>query len=125
RALQFDHAALEHRDRGIGIPRIDETGILTLETRLALLCAVVDIALGEKQRFRRLAELRAQGPAMDKAGFGTIAGVSFSLRHVTSVVTTIENGHKKPAWKNFYRQGSHVSQRCLATYLKCVLRVRL
>src|SRR5262249_40884226 len=106
RALEFDHAALEHRNRGIGIARIDEAGVLALETRLALLRAVVDIALGEEQRFRGLAELRAQGAAVDEAGFGTITLCRTSLRHVTSDVTILENGHKKPAWKNFHRPGS-------------------
>ena len=61
--------------------------------------------MGEKQRFLRLAELRAQGTAMDQAGFGTITVGRFSLRHVTSVVTTIENGHKKTGLEKFPQAG--------------------
>src|SRR6185369_1234840 len=90
RALEFDHAALEHINRRIGIARIDKAGFMALEPGLALLRAVVDVALGEEQRLRRLAELRAQRAAMDEAGFGTIVLGRTSLRHVTSVVTTIE-----------------------------------
>src|SRR6187399_19913 len=62
---------------------------------------------------------------MHQLGFGTIALVRSSLRHVTSVVTTLENGHKKPAWKNFHRPGSHVSPACLATYLTWLQAGRL
>jgi hypothetical protein len=44
---------------------------------------------------------------------------------VTSDVTTIDNGHKKPAWKNFHRPGSHVSPACLAIYLTWLQAGRL
>jgi hypothetical protein len=40
--------------------------------------------------------LRAQRAGMDQPGFGTVTG---SLSHVTSIVTILKNGHKKPAWK--------------------------
>jgi hypothetical protein len=40
-------------------------------------------------------------------------------------VTILENGHKKPAWKNFHRPGSHVSPACLAIYLTWLQAGRL
>src|SRR6185436_1339252 len=89
-AFELDHAALEHRDVGVGKARIEKAGLLALEPRLALLGAVVDEALRQEQRFGRFPELRAQGAGMNQPGFGTIAGGSFSLRHVTSVVTTLK-----------------------------------
>ncbi|CUU13757.1 Deoxycytidine triphosphate deaminase EC 35413 CDS [Bradyrhizobium sp.] len=69
----------------VGIARIDEAGVLALEPRLALLGAVVDVALGQEQRLRRLAILRAQGAGMDQSGFGTVLrGGRRGLRHRTS-----------------------------------------
>ena len=73
-AFELDHAPLEHRDRRIGIARIDVAGVFALEARLALLGGVVDIALGEEQRLGGFAELRAQGSGMDQPGFGAVAG---------------------------------------------------
>ncbi len=58
------HAFLEHGDRRIGIARIDEAGLLPFEPRLGDLCALIDIALGEEERFRGLAVLRAQAAAV-------------------------------------------------------------
>jgi hypothetical protein len=49
-AFELDHAALEHRDVGIGKARIEKAGILALEARLALLGGVVDKALRQEQR---------------------------------------------------------------------------
>ena len=72
-AFELDHAALEHRDVGIGKARIEKAGILALEARLALLGGVVDEALRQEQRFGGLAELRAQRAGMHQPGFGTIA----------------------------------------------------
>ena len=59
---------------GIGKARIEIAGILALEARLALFGAVVDKALGQKQRFGCFAELRAQRAGMDQPGFGTVTG---------------------------------------------------
>ena len=56
----------------IGVARVDVAGLGVVEPRLALLGAVVDEALGDEQRLGGLAELRAQGPGMDEAGFGTV-----------------------------------------------------
>jgi hypothetical protein len=42
---------------------------------------------------------------MDQPGFRTIAGGRISLRHVTSVVTTLENGHKKTGLEKFPQAG--------------------
>ena len=106
-AFELDHAALEHRDRRIREARIDEAGILALEARLALLGGVVDVALGQEQRLRRLAELRAQGAGMDQAGFGTVwRGGRRGLRHSDLLCVTIENGHKKTGLDNFHGPGS-------------------
>src|SRR5262249_10779274 len=94
------------RDRRVGIARVDVAGVLALEPRLAQLGGLVDIALGEKQTFRCLAEFGTQRAGMHQPGFGTIAGGGLDLRHVTSCVTT-EMATKKPAWKNFHKPGSH------------------
>src|SRR5579883_69979 len=59
---------LEHRHRRIRIARIDEAGIVALEARLGRLHRVVEIALGQEQRFRRFLEIGAQGAAMDELG---------------------------------------------------------
>ena len=46
---------------------------------------------------------------MDQPGFGTVAGGGFSLRHVTSVVTTFKNGHKKTGLEKIPQAGiTHV-----------------
>jgi hypothetical protein len=46
---------------------------------------------------------------MNQPGFGTVAGGGrrgcFSLRHVTSVVTTIKNGHKKTGLEKIPQAG--------------------
>jgi hypothetical protein len=73
-AFELDHAALEHRDVGIGKARIEKAGVLALEPCFALFGGVVDKALGQEQRFGRFAELRAQRAGMDQPGFGTIMG---------------------------------------------------
>src|SRR3979411_1042570 len=82
-----------------GKARIDKAGIFALEARLALLGAVVNETLRQKQRLGCFAEGRAQGPGVHQPGFGTIAGGNWrccsSLRHVTSIVTILGNGHKK------------------------------
>ena len=65
-AFEQRHPLLEHRHGRIGEARIDEARILALEARLRELHRVVEIALGEKERFRRLLEARAQRPAMDQ-----------------------------------------------------------
>ena len=56
RAFQRAHALLEHIDGRIGIARIDETGLLALETRFRAFGRVVDVALRHVDRFRRLAK---------------------------------------------------------------------
>ena len=68
RALDERHPSLEHRNRRVGKARIDEARIVALEARLGDLHRVVEIALGEKQRFRRLFEPRPQRPAVDQLG---------------------------------------------------------
>ena len=73
RAFERRHARLEHCDRRIGEARILEARLFVLETALGLGGVLVDVALGEKQRFGSLAELRAQRAGMDQTGFGTIA----------------------------------------------------
>ena len=103
RAFELDHAALEHRDVGIGKARIEKARVLALEARLALLGGVVDKALRQEQRLGRFAELRAQGAGMHQPGFGAVAGGRRGrgeFRHVTSIVTTMKMVTKKPAWKN-------------------------
>ena len=72
RALEFGHALLEHVHGRIGETRILVAGVLALEAGLRLRGIVVDVALGEKQRLRRLAELRAQDAGLNQAGFGAV-----------------------------------------------------
>ena len=76
RAFKLDHAALEHRDVGVGEARIEKAGVFALEARLALLGAVVDKALRQKQRLGCFGELRAQGAGMNQPGFRAVMGVS-------------------------------------------------
>ena len=71
-ALELGDALLEHRHGRIGEARILVAGVLALEASLRLRGIVVDVALGEEQRLRRLAELRAQDAGLDQAGFGAI-----------------------------------------------------
>ena len=75
-AFERGHALLEHRDGRIGEARILVARLLALEARLGLRRAVVDVALGEEQRLRGLAELRAQGAGVDEAGFGAVLAAS-------------------------------------------------
>ena len=56
----------------VGVARIDVARDLAGEARLALLRALVDVALGQEQRLRDLAELRAQRAGMHQAGFGAV-----------------------------------------------------
>ena len=72
-AFERRHARLEHRHRRIGEARVLVAGLFVLEAPLGLGGAVVDIALGEKERLGGFAELRAQRAGMDEAGLGTIA----------------------------------------------------
>ena len=69
-AFQQAHALLEHGDGRVGEARVDEAGVLVLEAGLGLLGAVVDEGLGEEQRLRRLAELRAQRAAVHEQRLG-------------------------------------------------------
>ena len=65
-ALEQRHPLLEHRYGRIGEARIDEARIVALEARLGQLHRVVEIALGEEERFRRLFEPRSQRAAVDQ-----------------------------------------------------------
>ena len=76
-ALEIRHAGLEHAHGRIGEARILEARNLALEARLRLRRIVVDVALGEKQRFRRLVELRAQDSGLDEVRLGAVV----ALRH--------------------------------------------
>ena len=90
RAFEQRHALLEHRDRRVGEARIDETRVLAFEARLRVLHRVVEIALGQEQRLRGLAELRAQRAAVDRAGWRAAAA---------RVAGGARNGH----WRSFPR----------------------
>ncbi len=72
RALEGGHAAFEHGDGRIGEARIEEAGRRAREALLAFLGAVIDEALGQKERFGRLAELRAQRARLHEARFGVV-----------------------------------------------------
>ncbi len=73
-AFEQRHALLEHPHGGVREARVDEAGVLALEARLGGLGGLVDEALRQEQRFRRLAEGRAQGAAVDEAGGGAEGG---------------------------------------------------
>ena len=72
RAFERGHALLEHGDGRIGEARILVARVLVLEAPLGGERAVVDVALGEEQRLRGLAELRAQRAGMDQTGLGAV-----------------------------------------------------
>jgi hypothetical protein len=66
-ALEGGDAVLEHGDRRIAEARILEVRALALEGRLGFLGAVVGVARGEKERFRRLVEIAAHLAAAHRA----------------------------------------------------------
>ena len=68
RTFQRAHALLEHVDGRVGVARIDEAGLLALEARLGGFGGLVDIALRQVDRFRRLAVLGAQRARMHELG---------------------------------------------------------
>ncbi len=98
-AFERGHALLEHGHGRVGIARIDVTRRLAGEARLALLGARIDIALGEEQRLRRLAELRAQRAGMNQLGFGAV-GLLGRRGHVALLAATFV-ANKKPAGEKF------------------------
>ena len=98
-ALECRHALLEHRHGRIGEARILEARLFALEAGLGLRGTVVDVALGEKQCFRGLAELRAQRAGMDEAGF---RGGSDRVRTRTSALLWPK---KKPGREEYPRAG--------------------
>jgi len=65
-AFEQRHASLEHCDRRVGEARIDKARSVAFEARLGDLHRVVEIALGEKERFRRLVETRSHRTAVDQ-----------------------------------------------------------
>ena len=71
-AFERRHALLEHRDGRVGETRILKTRLFVLEAPLGLFRIFVNVALGEEQRFGRLAILRAQRAGMHQTGFGTV-----------------------------------------------------
>ncbi len=71
-AFERRHALFEHGHGRIGEARILEARLFVLEAALGLRGAVVDIALGQKQRLGGLAELRAQRAGMHEPGFGAV-----------------------------------------------------
>ena len=123
-AFERDHALLEHRNRRIGVARIDVAGVLSLEARLAQLGSLVDIALREEQTLGCLAEFGTQRAGMHQPGFGTIAGERRELGHVTSHAP-LYPGHKKTGLGNSSRPGSQSSPACLAIYLTWLQAGRL
>ena len=89
------HALFEHRDRRIGKARILEARLFVLEAALGLGGAVVDVALGEKQRFRSLAELRAQCAGMHQTGFGAVT-IRRGRGHMTLLLGQTRLAKQKP-----------------------------
>jgi hypothetical protein len=69
-AFKGGHPRFEHRNRRVREAGIDIAGQLVLEPRLAFLSGVVDMALSQKERFRRLAKARPEGAVVNQAGFG-------------------------------------------------------
>ena len=72
RPFERGHALLEGIDGGIGVPAVAVARLLVQEAPFGALGALVDEALGQEQRFRRLAEGRAIMALMDKAGFEVV-----------------------------------------------------
>ncbi len=75
RPFERAHALLEHVHGGIGEAGILVARLLVLEASLRAQRAVVDVALGEEQRLRRLAELRAQDAGMHELGLGAVVSL--------------------------------------------------
>ena len=96
-AFEGRHAPLEHVDGRIGKARILIAGVFALEARFGLGGAVVDITLGEKQRFRCFAERRAQCAGLDEAGFRAVDFLC-GRRHVALRLGQNKNpaGRKNP-----------------------------
>ena len=80
-AFKCRNSAFEHLHRRVGKTGINEPVVLAEEPRLALFCAVVDMALGQEQRLGCLAKLRAEGALVHKQGFGTEGADVFGVRH--------------------------------------------
>src|SRR5262249_31606105 len=79
--LERGDALLEHAHGGVGEARILVARLLVLKALLRAHRALVDVALGEKQRLRRLAELRAQNAGMHQLGLGTVASLGGRGHH--------------------------------------------
>ena len=101
-AFERRHAPLEHVDGRIGKARILIAGILALEAGLRLRGGVVDVALGEKQRFRGLAERRAQRARLNQTGFRAV-GFLRGRGHVALLWP-----NKNPAGRKILGPGSRV-----------------
>ena len=93
RAFERAHALLEHRHRRIGEARILVARLLALEALLGLGGGLVDVALGEEQRLRGLAELRAQRAGVDEAGLETV-GLGSGRGHEGLLVPNKKPGRK-------------------------------
>src|SRR5690606_7497868 len=86
----------------IGEAGVDVAGIRALEARLGLLGGLIDMALGEEQRLGGLAELRADGAAVDEARRRPDAGGVKGLLH--RLVLAAQSGALVPR-KNKTRPG--------------------
>src|SRR5215467_9853822 len=71
-AFKRRHAPLEHVDSRIGKAGILIARVLALKPRFGLGGSVIDVALGEKQRLRSLAEWRTQGAGLNQTRLGAI-----------------------------------------------------
>jgi hypothetical protein len=100
----------------VAVDRAASARDLSGKAGLAFLGRRIDIALGEKQRFRRLAELRAQRAGMNQAGFGAVGlgrrghyGLLQALRTVVPkpLSGAMRTANKKPAGE-MSRPGSRV-----------------
>lgn len=69
-AFKGSHPRFEHRHRRVRKAGINIARQFVLEPRLTFLGGVIDMALSEKERFRRLAKARPEGSVMNQAGFG-------------------------------------------------------
>ena len=93
-ALELRNTLLEHRNSRIGEPRVLVAGVFALEAGFCLRRIFVDIALGQKQRFRGLAELRAQCAGVHQTGF-------------RAVLHSRRRGHRGPPWPTKNRPGKN------------------
>ena len=90
-AFQQRQPVLEHLHGRIGVARVDEARLVAGEAGVGALGAVVDVALGQKERLGGLAERRAHRAAAHQAG-GDFPVLGLSLVASSAITRLHEKG---------------------------------